>query len=145
MKRSILYQADVFGQLLVWILSLLPFIFFVKDLSKQADFYLLLLVHGLGLMIIGVWQLTSSLLNWLQAEGQQAAFFRQNLVIGIVLGLGFFIWVSVGSFRLSVKPGKEYTMYLCLGYFVLIDILCIRYWRYIYRYYSIKESWVKKQ
>ncbi len=68
MKKSVWANADVYGQLGVWLLSILPFIFFFTSLFKSHELYTLLLVHALGLLIIGLWQVVSALVNLFMAD-----------------------------------------------------------------------------
>lgn len=139
MKGSILRQADFYGQAVVWIMSWVPFIYFFAEAVKKSDFYMLILVHGLGLMIIGIWQMVSCLLNLLQANDTDSRFFRTNLLAGIILGIAFFIMVSFGMLKIPLDTKKAYIVYVLAIYFLTIDVLAIRYWRKIYRYYQKEQ------
>lgn len=136
MKGSILHKADLYGQAVVWIASWLPFIYFFPEAFKKSDFYMLILIHGLGLMIIGIWQLVSCLMNLLQADHANSRFFRTNLLAGIILGILFFLMASFGMLKIPLANGKAYMVYVLGAYFVTIDVLAIRYWRKIYKYYQ---------
>jgi len=139
MQGSILHKADLYGQAVVWIMSWVPFIYFFSEAWKKSDFYMLILVHGLGLMIIGIWQLVSCLLNLLQANDVDSRFFRTNLLIGIILGVAFFIIASMGMLKIPLDNKKAYMVYVLGAYFLTIDVLAIRYWRKIYRYYQKEQ------
>ncbi len=139
MKGSILQKADIYGQAVVWVMSWVPFVYFFKDAFKRDDFYMLMLIHGLGLMIIGVWQLVSCLLNLLQSNDADSRFFRTNLLVGIVLGVAFFIMASSGMLKIPLSNRKAYMLYVLAIYFLTIDVLAIRYWRKIYRYYQKEQ------
>ena len=139
MKGSILQKADIYGQAVVWVMSWVPFIYFFPQAFKKSDFYILILIHGLGLMIIGIWQLVSCLLNLLQANDADSRFFRTNLLIGIILGVGFFIMTSFGMLKIPSDNIKAYMVYILAIYFLTIDALAIRYWRKIYRYYQKEQ------
>jgi hypothetical protein len=136
MKKSIWSNADMYGQMLVWLLSVVPFIFFFSSLFKANDFYMLLLVHGLGLLIIGVWQMVSTLINLLLAADEFKGFFRKNILIGTVLAVLFFCWVYSGNFKIPLPATKTYYNYILGLYFLLVDITAIRYWKYIGHYYK---------
>ena len=139
MQGSILQKADIFGQAAVWIMSWVPFVYFFPEALKKSDFYMLILVHELGLMIIGIWQLVSCLLNLLQANDTDSRFFRTNLLIGIILGVFFFIMASFGMLKIPLDNRKAYMVYVLAIYFITIDVLAIRYWRKIYRYYQKEQ------
>lgn len=139
MKGLILHQADFYGQAVVWIMSWVPFIYFFAEAFKKSDFYMLILVHGLGLMIIGIWQMVSCLLNLLQANDTDSRFFRTNLLAGIILGIAFFIMASFGMLKIPLDTKKAYMVYVLAIYFLTIDVLAIRYWRKIYRYYQKEQ------
>jgi uncharacterized membrane-anchored protein len=139
MQGLILHKADLYGQAVVWIMSWVPFIYYFPEALKKNDFYLLILVHGLGLMIIGIWQLVSCLLNLLQANDADSRFFRTNLLIGIILGVAFFIIASMGMLKIPLNEKKGYMVYVLAMYFLAIDVLAIRYWRKIYRYYQREQ------
>jgi len=136
MKRSIWYDADIYGQMTAWLLSILPFIFFFSSLFKANDFYMLLLVHGLGLLIIGVWQMVSALVNLSLADKAYKQFFLKNIVIGAILTLVFACWVYSGNFKIPLPVTKTYYNYVLGIYFLLVDIAAIRYWKYIGHYYK---------
>lgn len=136
MKRSVWAGADIYGQLVVWILSVLPFVFFFSAVLKTSDFYLLLLVHGLGLLIVGIWQMASTLVNFFLSTGKHKAFFLKNGLMGVLLGLVFFCWVYSGNFKIPLPPGKIYYNYVLGIYFLCVDIAAIRYWKYIRNYYK---------
>ena len=139
MKGSILQKADLYGQAVVWIMSWIPFVYFFPEAFKKSDFYMLVLVHGLGLMIIGIWQMVSCLLNLLQANETDSRFFRTNLLAGIILGVAFFIMASFGMLKIPLDNRKAYMVYVLAFYFLTIDVLAIRYWRKIYRYYQKEQ------
>lgn len=139
MKGSILQKADLYGQAVVWIMSWVPFIYFFPEAFKKSDFYMLILVHGLGLMIIGIWQMVSCLLNLLQANDVDSRFFRTNLLAGIILGVAFFIMSSFGMLKIPLDSKKAYMVYVLSIYFITIDVLAIRYWRKIYRHYQKEQ------
>jgi hypothetical protein len=136
MKKSIWCNADIYGQLAVWILSVLPFIFFIQEAFKKNDFYMLLLVHGLGLLIIGIWQMVSTLVNLLFAVEQNKMFFRRNLWVGLILGAVFFVWAYTDNTEFVLPPAKYPQAYLMAVYFLIIDITAFRYWRHINLYYK---------
>lgn len=139
MKGSTLQKADIYGQAVVWIISWIPFVYFFKEAFKRDDFYMLMLIHGLGLMIIGVWQLVSCLLNLLLSNDADSRFFRTNLLVGIILGVAFFIMASSGMLKIPLSNRKAYMLYVLAIYFLTIDVLAIRYWRKIYRYYQKEQ------
>lgn len=139
MQGSILQKADLYGQAVVWIMSWVPFVYFFSDAWKKSDFYMLILIHGLGLMIIGIWQMVSCLLNLLQANDVDSRFFRTNLLMGIILGVAFFIIASMGMLKIPLDNKKAYMVYVLGAYFLAIDVLAIRYWRKIYRYYQKEQ------
>jgi len=136
MKKSIWSNADVYGQIAVWLLSVIPFIYFFPEALRKNDFYMLILVHGLGLLIIGVWQMVSTLLNLLLATEEHKGFFRKNIWVGLVLGLVFFFWAHYGYFKVPLPPAEYRNGYFIGAYFLMVDIAAIRYWRYINRYYK---------
>jgi len=136
MKRSIWNDADIYGQMAVWLLSILPFIFFFPSLFKANEFYMLLLIHGLVLLIIGVWQMVSALVNLLLAEKVYKQFFRKNILIGAILALVFVFWVYSGNFKIPLPVTKTYYNYVLGIYFLLVDIAAIRYWKHIQHYYK---------
>lgn len=140
MKGSILQKADLYGQAVVWVMSIVPFIYYFPEAWKKSDFNMLILIHGLGLLIIGIWQLVSCLLNLLQANDSDSRFFRNNLLIGIILGVGFFVMASMGTLDVSMGKKKAYITYVVLGlYFLVIDVLAIRYWRKIFQHYQKEQ------
>jgi hypothetical protein len=139
MKGSILQKADLYGQAVVWIMSWVPFIYFFPEAFKKNDFYMLILIHGLGLMIIGIWQMVSCLLNLLQTNDVDSRFFRTNLLAGIILGVAFFIMSSFGMLKIPLDSKKAYMVYVLSIYFITIDVLAIRYWRKIYRHYQKEQ------
>lgn len=139
MKGSILQKTDLYGQAVVWIMSWVPFIYFFPEAFKKNDFYMLILIHGLGLMIIGIWQMVSCLLNLLQANDVDSRFFRTNLLAGIILGVAFFIMSSFGMLKIPLDSKKAYMVYVLSIYFITIDVLAIRYWRKIYRHYQKEQ------
>lgn len=136
MKGSILQKADIYGQAVVWVASWIPFFYFIREAVKKDDFFMLILIHGLGLMIIGIWQLVSCLLNLLQANDVDSRFFRTNLLIGIILGVAFFLMASFGMLKIPLDNSKVYMVYVLGAYFLIIDVLAIRYWRKIYHHYQ---------
>ncbi|TDO28660.1 hypothetical protein [Sediminibacterium goheungense] len=139
MKKSIWANADVYGQLGVWLLSILPFIFFFVSLFKSNEFYTLLLLHALGLLIVGLWQVVSTMINLLIAEKDDKKFFTLNLLIALVLGSMFFAWVYSGNFKIPLPATKIYYNYVLGIYFLVVNIAAIRYWKYIGRYYKQKN------
>ncbi len=139
MKKSVWANADVYGQLGVWLLSILPFIFFFTSLFKSHELYTLLLVHALGLLIIGLWQVVSALVNLFMADKGDKKFFSRNLLIAGVLGGMFFVWVYSGNFKIPLPATKTYYNYVLGSYFLLVNIATIRYWKYIGRYYKQKN------
>lgn len=139
MQGSILQKADIFGQAAVWIISWVPFVYFFPEALKKSDFYMLILVHGLGLMIIGIWQMVSCLLNLLQANQTDGRFFKMNLLLGIILGIAFFLMAASGMWKIPFDNQKMYAVYVMAIYFLIIDVLVIRYWRKIYRYYQKEQ------
>lgn len=139
MKKSIWANADVYGQLGVWLLSILPFIFFFVSLFKSNEFYTLLLLHALGLLIVGLWQAVSAMINLLIAEKDDKKFFTLNLLIALVLGSMFFAWVYSGNFKIPLPATKTYYNYVLGIYFLVVNIAAIRYWKYIGRYYKQKN------
>jgi len=136
MKKSIWQDADIYGQVLVWALSVFPFIYAFSSLFVASELYIVLLVHGLGLLILGVWQMVSSLVNLLYAEQKEQKFFRNNVFTGLGLGLLFFFWAYTDHFKVPLPLTKEYYNYVLSGYFLVIDIAAIRYWLYIRKYYK---------
>lgn len=136
MQHKILYKADLYGQAVVWMASWIPFIYFFREALKKNDFYMLILIHGLGLMIIGIWQMVSCLLNLLQSNEPDTFFFKSNLLTGIVLGVAFFLMASFGMLKIPLDNNKVHMVYVLGGYFLTIDVLAIRYWRKIYQYYQ---------
>lgn len=139
MKKSIWANADIYGQLGVWLLSVLPFIFFFISLFKSNEFYTLMLVHALGLLIVGLWQIVSTLANLFIAETENKKFFRRNLLIALVLGIIFFAWVYTDNFKIPLPATKIYYNYVLGSYFLMVNIAAIRYWKYIGRYYKQKK------
>lgn len=139
MKKSIWANADVYGQLGVWLLSILPFIFFFVSLFKSNEFYTLLLLHALGLLIVGLWQAVSAMINLLIADKDDKKFFTLNLLIALVLGGMFFAWVYSGNFKIPLPATKTYYNYVLGIYFLVVNIAAIRYWKYIGRYYKQKN------
>lgn len=135
MTRSIWQKADLYGQLVVWIISVIPFIYFLPDAIKTSDYYVLFLVHGLGLMIIGLWQTTSAMINLLKAQTNMSVFFRNNLLVGLVLATAFVIWSYMGNVKVPLPPARAYASYYTCSYFLVIDFFSIRYWLFIRRYY----------
>lgn len=136
MKKSVWANADIHGQLGVWLLSMLPFIFFFTSLFKSNEFYTLMLVHALGLLIIGLWQVVSTLVNLVIAEKDNKKFFSHNLLIALVLGGMFFVWVYSGNFKIPLPATKTYYNYVLGMYFLVVNVAAIRYWKYIGRYYK---------
>ncbi|MFN3667138.1 MAG: hypothetical protein ACK4S0_13310, partial [Sediminibacterium sp.] len=102
MKKSIWQDADIYGQVLVWALSVFPFIYAFSSLFVASELYIVLLVHGLGLLILGVWQMVSSLVNLLYAEQKGQKFFRNNVFTGLGLGLLFFFWAYTDHFKVPL-------------------------------------------
>ncbi len=139
MKKSIWANADIYGQLGVWLLSVLPFIFFFTCLFNSNEFYTRMLVHALGLLIVGLWQIVSTLANLFIAETENKKFFRRNLLIALVLGIIFFAWVYTGNFKMPLPATKTYYNYVLGSYFLMVNIAAIRYWKYIGRYYKQKK------
>lgn len=136
MKKTIWNDADVYGQMAVWLLSVLPFIFFFSSIFKANEFYTLLLVHGMGLLIIGVWQMVSALVNLLLANKADKQFFWKNILTGVILALAFVCWVYSGNFKIPLPASKTYYNYILGVYFLLVDIAAIRYWKHIRHYYK---------
>ncbi len=136
MKTSIWREADRYGQVVVWVLSLIPMVYAFPSLFVASELYIILLVHGLGLLILGVWQMISSLINLLYSDEKGQKFFRTNVFIGIGLGILFFFWAYTDHFKVPLPLTKEYYNYIVSGYFLVIDIAAIRYWLYISKYYK---------
>lgn len=136
MKKSIWREADRYGQVVVWVLSVIPMVYAFSSLFVASELYILLLVHGLGLLILGVWQMVSSLVNLLYTDLKGQKFFRNNVFIGIGLGALFFYWIYTDHLKIPLPMTKEYYNYVVSGYFLLIDIAAIRYWLYIRKYYK---------
>ena len=136
MRKSIWCNADKYGQLAVWIFSVLPFLYFFREASKKGDFYMLLLIHGFGLMVIGLWQVISTMINFLYANTEHKPFFGKNIWVGLVLVLVFFVWVYSGNFSIQLPASQYHNIYFVAGYFLMVDIAVFRYWRYIHRYYK---------
>lgn len=139
MKKSVWALADRYGQLGVWLLSILPFILFFASLFKSNEFYSLLLVHALGLLVLGLWQVVSTLVNLFIAKKEDKKFFSRNLMIALILGVLFFAWVYAGNFKIPLPATKTYDNYLLGMYFLVVNMAAIRYWKYTGHYYKQKN------
>ncbi|MBW0177614.1 hypothetical protein [Sediminibacterium sp.] len=131
---------DVYGQLIIWILTVLVFSIFWVDTRylNNSAWVLVVFYHAVGLLVLGVWQMFSSIVYYIQLKEKTAEniFFRNNILTGIVLVIFFAIVVYALSNTAESKT-KEITgtCFVCF-YFLLIHILAIRYWLYIKKLYS---------
>lgn len=131
---------DVYGQLIIWILAVLVFSNFWFDTRylNNGAWVLVVFYHAVGLLVLGVWQMFSSIFYYIQLKEKAAEniFFRNNILTGIVLIIFFATVVYILSSREQSKT-KEIvgTSFMCF-YFLLIHILAVRYWLYIKKLYS---------
>lgn len=131
---------DVYGQLIIWILAVLVFSIFGFDTRylNNGAWVLVIFYHAVGLLVLGVWQMFSSIVYYIQLKEKAAEniFFRNNILTGIVLIFFFAIAVYALS-NTAESKSKEFvgTSFMCF-YFLLIHILAIRYWLYIKKLYS---------
>ncbi len=131
---------DVYGQLIIWILTVLVFSSFWFDTRylNNGAWVLVVFYHAVGLLVLGVWQMFSSIVYYIQLKEKAAEniFFRNNILTGIVLMIFFAIVVyALSNTEESKTKEMAGTCFVCF-YFLLIHILAIRYWLYIKKLYS---------
>jgi|GEM_PF-1538630 len=135
---------DVYGQLIIWIISVCIFFKMGFDIGflKNDGWILAVFYHAVGLLVLGAWQTYSSIVYLLRIQGKNAerTFFRNNILTGILLVILFAIIVYVLS-NIEDSKAKQMagTSIICV-YFLIIHILSIRYWLHIKKLYSLRDK-----
>jgi hypothetical protein len=139
-------KIDLYGQAVTMLISLWPYLFFIWDghLSGRQDWVIASLYHGLVLLVLGCWQLISSIVNALLMKEKNKNFFIQNALLGMVLGLAFLVFLWDGLDRAGLRPAQQWGDWLVVAYFLLIDVLSVRYWIHLRKTYktlsNVKEN-----
>lgn len=124
-------KIDLYAQLSLMTLSLIPFGFLFESNVKSKDFIFMYLFHGLFLIVLGIWQITCSVLLYKKASDfDQKKYFKNNLFIALFyLGI-FIIFLEVKSLRKFFDEG-------IVAFLLIADILVIRFWLYLKKYYQL--------
>lgn len=115
---------DFYGQTALIILGLLM----ALDYKGMG-----ILFAGLAMLVLGVWQLLSSIANLANAGEMNKSFFRKNLFIAsLFIVVAIFIFAGLNkSFSNSVNEIIKFIM------FGISPILILRYWIGISKIYNV--------
>ncbi len=132
-------KLDLWGQLLVWFLSLVPLYLLTNDRAGNG-WGIVLLLHGLVLLVLGIWQATSSVTNLIRNNKGQGAIFRKNLWIAAGMILLFLLLMAVPATRGVMRSSAVLGRWLLFGYFLLVNLCCFRYWIVLKKFYRDGEE-----
>lgn len=125
---------DLYGQLLVWIASLLPLWYMAPAL--QYEYWAVpLLMHAVGLMVLGIWQATGCVAHKVHHGATASPIFAKHLLKwGVVVVL---VLIALMMDKLNSLPNlsRGTRKGILVGCLVLVNLLCIQYWIHLRKYY----------
>lgn len=124
-------KIDLYAQLSLMVLSLIPFVFVFESKFRSSDFVFMYLFHGLFLIVLGIWQITCSVLLYKKTNHNiDKKYFRNNLFIALFyLGI-FIVFLEVKTLRKFFDEG-------IVAFLLIADILVVRFWIYLKKFYQL--------
>lgn len=124
-------KIDLYGQLTFMLLSLTPFLLIFSKGVNYKDVVFFYLYHALFLIVLGVWQVVSTVINYRTTTNEHVKkFLKNNLLIAFVYLLMF---TALLEFNVL---GKIMDAYL-IGILLIADVLVIRYWLRLKNIYQL--------
>lgn len=124
-------KTDLYGQLTFMVLSLTPFLLIFSRGVNYKDVVFFYFYHALFLIVLGVWQVLSTVVNYrTNADERVKKFLKNNLLIAFVYLL---IFTALLEFDVL---GKMLDTSL-IGILLIADALVIRYWFRLKKIYQL--------
>lgn len=124
-------KIDLYGQLTFMLLSLTPFLLIFSNGVNYKDVVFFYFYHALFLIVLGIWQVLSTVINYRTTIDESAKkFLKNNLLIAFVYLL---IFTALLEFDVLGKMlDTSLIAILCIA-----DILVIRYWFRLKKMYQL--------
>lgn len=121
---------DLYGQLILMLLSLTPFLLLLDNAANYKDAIFFYFYHALFLIVLGIWQVLSCIVNYKQTKNDKAKrFLKNNLLIALAY---LIIFATLLEFDML---GKMLDISV-IGFLLIADGLIIRYWFYLKKLYQ---------
>lgn len=127
-------RIDLYGQLIIWLASWIPLWYMAPALQNEY-WAVPLLLHMVGLMVLGIWQATGCVANKVHHGAEAHPLFGKHLLMwGMVVALALMaLWMD--RMRSLPEMSRDTRKGILIGCMVLINLLCIQYWVRLKKYY----------